>query len=147
MVAKALRAKAVAAALVGLLGGCAAEQAREAWAARSRLVGMTSSDVRMCAGFPAATAPDGDGEIWMFEHGATTPGGIAPPALTVPTLTGVGTIGLSTDGYCRAQMRFASGRVTEVTYAGATSIGAAKDAFCAPIVRNCLSYRSRPVSP
>jgi hypothetical protein len=37
----------------------------------------------------------------------------------------------------------ASGRVTEISYTGDTDIWGAKDAECAPIVRNCLEYRAQ----
>ncbi|MCZ0735438.1 hypothetical protein [Phreatobacter sp. AB_2022a] len=130
-------------AMIFILSGCGAYEARLAQFARYRLAGLSQGDIRMCAGMPNSTAPDGRGEIWMYEHGGTTPGGMVAPGLSVPTPTGPVSIGVATDGYCRVQIRFVDGKLVEVDYAGQTSIGAARDAFCAPIVQSCLWRKER----
>lgn len=129
--------------MIVILSGCGAHEARLASLARFRLAGLSQSDIRMCAGMPGGVAPDGRAEIWMYEHGGTTPGGMVAPGLSVPTPTGPVSVGVATDGYCRVQIRFVEGKVVEVDYAGQTSIGAARDAFCAPIVQSCLWRKER----
>lgn len=142
------KAMSIVALMASCLCGCAAKEAVTASMAQTRMVGLTQSDVRMCAGLPTGTTSDPRGDIWMYEHGGTTPGGLSAPGVPVPMPWGVGVIGISTDGYCRAQVRFVNGRVAEVAYAGATDIGAARNAFCAPIIRSCLSYKeSGPNAP
>jgi len=115
------------------VSGCAAKDAERALLAREGLIGMTQHDIRMCAGLPSGK----DGDIWMYEHGAVTPAGIAP---VVPAPWGAVQINTG-GGYCRVQLRFVKGRVAEVTYAGATDIFGARDAVCGPIVRTCLTYQ------
>ena len=140
-----------AAALIGLgagtLCGCAAQEARNAYLGRTQLVGLSQSDIRMCAGLPTGTAEDRRGEIWTYEHGGTTPGGLTTPALPLMMPWGPSSVGVATDGYCRVQLRFVKDRVAEVEYAGATDVGAARNAFCSPIIRTCLSYRESGPKP
>ena len=140
-----------AVALIGLLAvtlcGCAAQEARNAYLGRTQLVGLSQSDVRMCAGFPTGTAEDRRSEIWTYEHGGTTPGGLTTPALPLMMPWGPSSVGVATDGYCRVQLRFVKDRVAEVEYAGATDVGAARNAFCSPIIRTCLSYKESGPKP
>lgn len=121
-----------------VLSGCAEQEAEWAQRGRASLVGLDQSAIRMCAGLPSGTTKDGSSEIWMYEHAATPPGGVAPPTLTVPPGLNVG--GQAPSGYCRVQLRFVRGKVAEVQYAGATDIGSARDAVCGQIVRTCLGY-------
>jgi hypothetical protein len=121
-----------------VLAGCAEREAEWAQRGRAGLIGLDQSAIRMCAGLPGGTTKDGPGEIWMYEHAATPPGGVAPPTVTVPPGFNIG--GQAPTGYCRVQLRFIGGKVTEVQYAGATDIGNARDAACGQIVRTCLGY-------
>ncbi|MEY9185896.1 hypothetical protein ABIG06_007451 [Bradyrhizobium sp. USDA 326] len=121
-----------------VLAGCAGQDAEWAQRGRASLIGLDQSAIRMCAGLPAGTAKDGSGEIWMYEHAASPPGGIAPPTLTLPPGLNIG--GQAPSGYCRVQLRFVRGKVTEVQYAGNTDIGSARDAACGQIVKTCLGY-------
>jgi hypothetical protein len=124
-----------------VLSGCAVEQREVAERARSVLIGMRDTDIRMCAGHPTNEDKIAGGEIWMYEHGATTPGGVSvAPVLPVSPFGGA-SIGPAGNGYCRVQLRMQNGRVAEVSYAGATSEFGERDAACAPIVSNCIDYR------
>jgi hypothetical protein len=121
-----------------VLVGCAERDAEWARRGKENLIGLNQSAIRMCAGLPSGTAKDGAGEIWMYEHAASAPGGVAPPAVTIPPGLNIG--GQPLNGYCRVQLRFVGGKVAEVQYAGNTDIGDARDAVCGQIVRTCLSY-------
>jgi hypothetical protein len=128
-------------ALAFILSGCAVEQHDVAESGRSALVGMSDTDIRMCAGHPNNEDKIKGGAIWMYEHGATSPGGVAvAPVLPVLPFGGA-TVGESDNGYCRVQLRIENGKVTEVSYAGANSVLGESEAVCAPIVRNCIDYR------
>jgi len=127
-----------------LLAGCAADQADMAARGRDKLIGLNETDVRMCAGHPAATAPVEHGEIWMYEHGASQ---IGPGLTALPVPYGI-SISEPSGRYCRVQLRFVDNRVVEVAYAGATDIWGARDAACAPIIRTCIELAERrPTSP
>jgi hypothetical protein len=119
-----------------VLSGCAERDAEWAKRGRESLIGLDQSNLRMCAGLPTGTAKDGTGEIWMYEHAASAPGGIAPPTLTLPPGVNIG--GQAPTGYCRVQLRLVNGKVAQVQYAGATDIGDAQDAVCGEIVRSCV---------
>lgn len=120
------------------LTACATQYARVASDAKSGIVGLTSDDILMCAGHPTTIDKSAGSEIWMYEHGAVTPGGVVP---TVVSPYGGASLTQSAGQYCRVQLRFNRGQVTAVSYAGDTDVWGARDAECAPIVRNCLEYR------
>jgi hypothetical protein len=124
------------------LAGCAAGDAQLAARAKSELLGLNTSDLRMCAGLPNGTAGIKDGEIWMYEHGAANPGGVSLPGIPVMGAQITGPSG----GYCRVQLRMVKERVTEVSFAGATDFWGARDAVCGPMIRNCLEYRQHRVA-
>ena len=121
-----------------VLAGCADREAEWARRGRESLVGLNQSAIRMCAGLPTGTTKDGRGEIWMYEHATSPPGGVLPPTVTIPPGLNIG--GQPPTGYCRVQLRFVAGKVAQVQYAGATDIGNAQDAACGQIVRTCLRY-------
>jgi hypothetical protein len=121
-----------------VLASCADREAEWAKLGRDKLIGLDQSAIRMCAGLPNGTTKDGRGEIWMYEHAATPPGGVSPPTITVPPGLNVG--GQPPTGYCRVQLRFIAGKVAQVQYAGATDMWNARDAVCGQIVRTCLGY-------
>jgi len=123
------------------LASCAAEQAEMAAKARSDLVGLSQSTIRMCAGLATKVEKDRSGDIWMYEHGTSSPGGFASPTLVAPIVGGVQLN--QPNGYCRVQLRFVNNRVAEVQYAGETDIMGARDAACAQMVRTCLEQRER----
>jgi hypothetical protein len=125
------------------LAGCADREAKWATQGRTSLIGLDQSTIRMCAGLPSGTVKDGRTEIWMYERNTSSPAGVAPVAVTLPLGLSVG--GATPVGYCRVQMRFAGGKVSEVHYAGATDIASHRDAACGQIVRSCLPREGRPI--
>lgn len=127
--------------LAMLLAGCADHEAKWALQGRTSLIGLDQSTIRMCAGLPTGTVKDGRSEIWSYERNTSSPAGVAPVAVTLPLGLSVG--GSVPVGYCRVQMRFAGGRITEVHYAGATDVGNFRDAACGQIVRGCLPQEGR----
>jgi hypothetical protein len=126
--------------IIVLLSGCAVREAQEAKRARSDLVGLRKADLQMCAGHPANVDKAANGEIWMYEHAAASPGGVA----FTPTIPVAGaSLSQGGGGYCRVQLRLVREQVAEVVYAGATDLLGADDAACAPIVASCLGYGNR----
>ena len=124
-------------ALLLLLTGCAVEEAQTAKRGRSELVGLSKTDLQMCAGHPANADKFPGGEIWMYEHGVASSGGVT----VTPVIPVAGAqIGQQGGGYCRVQLRLVKDKVTEVAYAGAIDELGGPEAVCAPIVRGCLDY-------
>ncbi|MGV6875288.1 hypothetical protein ACUSIJ_21665 [Pseudochelatococcus sp. B33] len=125
--------------------GCVHRSAEQALEGKSALLGMSKTQVRMCAGLPNKTVTDDGDEIWSYER--VVSGGTA---ISLPTLPTNFAIPMSIPGphfsqsnisYCHAQVRFVQGRVVEVAYAGATDILNARDAACGQVVRGCIGYR------
>jgi hypothetical protein len=119
--------------------GCAVHDADLALRGKSELVGLQKNDLLMCAGHPANEDTIPGGKIWMYEHA-----NVDQSVITVaPTLPLVGTaVTPPSAGYCRVQFRIMRDKVTEVSYAGATDEWGRRDAGCAPIIRNCIEYRT-----
>jgi hypothetical protein len=130
--------RAIGTFLILFLPSCATQYAHVANEAKASVVGFSRDDILMCAGHPTTIDKSGKSEIWMYEHGAVTPGGVTP---TLVTPYGAGaSLAQSAGQYCRVQLRLDRGRVTQVTYAGDTDYWGARDVECAPIMRNCLEY-------
>ena len=122
--------------LAVLLPGCAGRDAELAARGKASLMGLSQTDMRMCAGFPNNTGSFAGEDFWMYEH-AAAPSGVFMPAYNLPW---GGQIGAPGGGYCRVQLRFVRGKVVEATYAGQTEIWGSPDAACAPIVKTCIDY-------
>ena len=125
------------------------QQAREAATvatARKALLGLTETDVRMCAGFPSRTVDIESGQIWTYER-AINRGGLN---VSVPTF-GIGSVpvpggsvNVASSGYCNTQVRFAEGRVVEIGYAGDNDLARRRNALCTAIVDECVIYARTP---
>ena len=142
------RSRAVAAiTLCAGLAACAREDGRIADAARTSVVGYSQKDIRMCAGFPTQTYKDGATEFWSYKGDASSGGGIAvsTPLAVVPGLSQTTNVA-APSGSCSMQVRFVQGRVAEIAYSGDTDMAGVAHAFCAPLIRNCLSYKPTPVA-
>src|SRR5918996_855418 len=100
-----------------LLASCGAREAELAQQARGGLVGLSQSDIRMCAGLAAKTEKDKAGDIRMYEHGASMPGGFPAPTVLVP--------------------------VAGVEYSGETDLFGNRDAVCSQMIRTCLERYAR----
>jgi hypothetical protein len=95
---------------------------------------MSVSDLDMCAGLPTKTERINPAtELRSYERNEATNSGIN---LTFPVIGGGMNIG--NGGYCHATFKLINGQVTDVRYAGDTTVAGAKSAVCAPIVRTCL---------
>ncbi|MBS7543946.1 hypothetical protein [Ancylobacter oerskovii] len=122
------------------LGGCAEYLMIEAQRGSDALIGMSKTEVRMCAGFPTKTVTADGSEIWSYEGGFAGGSG----SVSLPEINGISGPQMSRNGaaYCHAQLRFEQDHVVEVAFAGGTDILGARDAACGPIVKGCIDYRS-----
>ncbi len=115
-------------------------------AARSEMLGLTRTQIRMCAGFPNDTADAGDdGEIWSFR----TPNqrgnmNVALPATTYGVLPAIGgSFNLSPGGFCHTQVRLVDGVVAEVEFSGDNNRTGSRNALCTSLVDSCVAYARR----
>jgi hypothetical protein len=118
--------------LIGVLYGCAFEDARTARTAQRSLIGWSEVDLETCLGAPDQHSTFGDTDILTYIGNSTGNKGVN---LGLPPLGGVT---LGGGGYCHAIFRVKDGRVAEVRYSGETNASLAPDAYCAPIVRGCV---------
>lgn len=111
-------------------------------AARKEMVGLSEADVRMCAGFPTATADAGGSQIWTYQR--TVQRGnlnVVIPTLAVGAIPTVGgSLNVDPGGYCNTQIRMVDGRVAEVAYAGDNNTPNHRDALCVSTVDGCVAY-------
>jgi hypothetical protein len=127
-----------------VLAACAAKDSATAERARQRFLGMSEVDLQSCLGAPDQHSSFGSTDVLTYI--ATSQSG------TSFSLPVVGGIGFSNGAYCRVTFRVEQGRVTRVLYSGEKNATGAPDAYCAPIVRSCLSYLDKhpnagPVAP
>ncbi|RUU12854.1 hypothetical protein EOD10_16610 [Mesorhizobium sp. M7A.T.Ca.TU.009.01.3.2] len=112
-------------------------------AARKEMVGLSEADVRMCAGFPTATADAGrSGQIWTYKRIVQRGNlSIVVPTLAVGAIPAVGgSVNVAPGGYCDTQIRMVDGRVAEVAYAGDNNLPNRRDALCVSTVDACVTY-------
>ncbi|WP_292615314.1 hypothetical protein [Mesorhizobium sp.] len=106
------------------------------------MVGLSEADVRMCAGFPTATADAGGSQIWTYQR--TVQRGnlnVVIPTLAVGAIPTVGgSLNVDPGGYCNTQIRMVDGRVAEVAYAGDNNTRNHRDALCVTTVDACVTY-------
>lgn len=115
-------------------------------AARSEMLGLTKTQIRMCAGFPSDMVDVGeDGEIWSFR----TPNqrgnmNVALPATTYGVLPAIGgSFNLSPGGFCHTQVRLMNDVVTEVEFSGDNNRPSSRNALCTSLVDSCVVYARR----
>ncbi|MBE7212571.1 MAG: hypothetical protein INR65_16250 [Gluconacetobacter diazotrophicus] len=118
--------------LVALVGGCAANDARIADNARTRLIGLSEVELESCLGVPDQHATFGGTDVLTYY--ATSSSSIS---YSIPI---VGGLGFSNGGYCHATFRVDDGRVTRVMYSGEKNATGGANAYCVPIVRSCMAY-------
>lgn len=112
-------------------------------AARKEMVGLSEADVRMCAGFPTATADaGGSGQIWTYQRTVRRGNlNVVIPTLAVGAVPAVGgSLNVDPGGYCNTQIRMVDGRVAEVAYAGDNNTPNHRDALCVSTVDACVAY-------
>lgn len=113
--------------------------------ARTAMIGLDRADVRMCAGFPTASADVEGGEIWSYDL-ASQKGNLnvnLPRIGTGPLQGSAGAFGMAQGGSCSTQVRFVNGKVVQVEYAGDNNTVNEKNAVCAPVVDGCVAYSDR----
>ncbi|CAN7206187.1 hypothetical protein [Mesorhizobium sp. LjRoot246] len=120
-------------------------------AARKEMVGLSEADIRMCAGFPTATADAGrSGQIWTYKRIVQRGNlSVVVPTLAVGAIPAVGgSVNVAPGGYCDTQIRMVDGRVAEVAYAGDNNLPNSRDALCVSTVDACVAYaRQRSQRP
>ena len=114
--------------------------------ARTEMVGLSETELRMCAGFPDATSDRGvEGQIWSFRR--STQGGntsLVLPATTLGVLPAVGGgISIAPSGNCNTQVRLVEGKVAEVEFSGDNNRPGGQNALCATMVDSCVAYARR----
>ncbi|RUW48958.1 hypothetical protein [Mesorhizobium sp. M8A.F.Ca.ET.021.01.1.1] len=112
-------------------------------AARKEMVGLSEADVRMCAGFPTATADaGGSAQIWTYKRVVQRGNlSIVVPTLSVGPVPALGgSLNVAPGGYCDTQVRMVGGRVAEVAYAGDNNLPNRRDALCVSTVDACVAY-------
>lgn len=112
-------------------------------AARKEMVGLSEADVRMCAGFPTATADaDKSSQIWTYQRVVQRGNlNIVIPTMAVGAIPAVGgSLNVAPGGYCNTQIRMINGHVAEVAYAGDNNLPNNRDALCVSTVDACVAY-------
>lgn len=115
-------------------------------ASRHALIGMDQTDIRMCAGFPTATADAGPkGTIWTYVKAARGGGvNFSLPAVGAGPLEGTaGSVSVTGTESCDMQIRFVKGRVVQVEFAGDSNSFTKLDLYCVPLVDSCVRYAQR----
>lgn len=120
-----------------------AKEDATAAAARKEMIGLSEADVRMCAGFPTATADaNKSGQIWTYQRVVQRGNlNIVVPTLAVGAIPAVGgSLNVAPGGYCNTQIRMIDGHVAEVAYAGDNNLPNDRDALCVSTVDACVAY-------
>ena len=115
-----------------LLAGCQVEDSHIAGNAQKQLIGMSEVDLESCLGVPDQHATFGGTDILTYYASSTS-----NSSFTVPI---VGGIGFSNGGYCHATFQLKDSHVTQILYSGEKNATMAPDAYCAPILRTCMSH-------
>lgn len=129
-------------ALSVLLAACTSDLELAAERAPRDLPGLTATQLKLCAGEPAARNREGGNEVWSYfretSASATADSGIGD------TPTGRGSASFDYYRYCDATFWLRDGKVTAVQLKGRTSTGRATLEPCGAIVQSCLKLRARP---
>lgn len=125
------------------LCGCAYHESTVAETAQQRLIGMSVGDLDMCAGLPTKSEQINPAtQLRSYERNASTNSGLN---ITFPVIGGGMNFG--NGGYCHATFKLVNGQVTELSYAGDTSVAGLPDAICEPIVRTCVQQQTKQTPP
>jgi hypothetical protein len=102
--------------------------------AQQTLIGWSELDLEACLGAPDQQSMLGDTDILTYYGNSTSNKSFS---LGLPFLGGF-SLASGGGGYCHAVFRIKDGRIAEVRYNGETNATPAPDAYCAPIVRDCV---------
>lgn len=114
--------------------------------ARKEVVGLSEDAVRMCAGFPSATATTSEGgSIWTYRREMPRANlNVAAPVTLFGSLPAINSsASVSSGGNCTTQYRFLDSKVTEVEFAGDNNTYNEINGLCASMVDSCLMYARR----
>jgi hypothetical protein len=128
-------------ALPLLLAACTSDLELAAERAPRELPGLTATQLKLCAGEPAARNREGGNEIWSYFR-ETSASATADSGLGA-TPTNRGTTSFDYYRYCDATFTLRDGRVTRVELKGRTSTGRPTLEPCGAIVQSCLKLRAR----
>lgn len=95
---------------------------------------MKTVDLESYLGAPDNHSSFGHEDVLTYKGNSTSNSGIS---ITLPVIGGG--FNVSGGGYCNATFRVVDGRVDAIHYNGETDAPFAPDAYCAPIVRNCIN--------
>lgn len=112
-------------------------------AAKKEMVGLSEADLRMCAGFPTASADLGeDGRIWTYQREVRRGSlNVVLPTNSVGVLPALGgSVNVAPGGYCHTQIRLREGRVAEVAFAGDNNEPNSLNTLCVAMVDGCVAY-------
>lgn len=119
-----------------LLSACAFEDSHLASLARTQLMGLSERDLEACIGAPDQHSNFGNTDVLTYY--ATSTSGIN---WSIPLIGGVA---FSNGGYCHATFTVVNGRVERLLYSGEKNATLAPDAYCAPIIRTCVTQLGSP---
>ncbi|MFC3060586.1 hypothetical protein [Paenirhodobacter populi] len=104
------------------------------------VVGLDSSNVRMCAGMPSAITITGeDEEIWFYQ--TSIPRRDLSLGIPIPVLgAATGNVSLNNSTSCSTQFRFVDGRVVEAYPSGLTRLMGEQQAYCMTKIDECANY-------
>jgi hypothetical protein len=115
-----------------LLSGCAVHDSMVAHSAEKHLMGMSEANLESCLGSPDEHSSFGNIDVLTYYAVSTS-----SISYSIPVIGG---LGFANGGYCHATFQLTDGNVTRILYSGEKNAALAPDAYCAPIVRTCLSY-------
>jgi hypothetical protein len=122
--------------LLFLLGACSVHDSRIAQEGQTRLMGLSEVDLESCLGAPDQKGTFGDTDILTYYAPSTS-----SDTFSIPVIGG---LSFSFGGYCHATFQVKNGHVTHIIYSGEKNATGAPDAYCAPIMRTCLSQLPKP---
>jgi hypothetical protein len=120
--------------LLSLAAGCTWGRSQDAKEARTKLVGMSRSELVSCAGKPKTAIRDGDREYLAYFAGSPDYDlvlGVKPNEVQKIT-------GTARPVNCKVRFMLRGGNVESVSYTGNTGGILTRDSACASIVRRCL---------
>jgi hypothetical protein len=115
-----------------LLTACAVQDSHIAHDAQTRLLGMAEVDLEACLGVPDQHSTFGTTDILTYYATSTSSDSYSLPV--------IGGMSFTNGAYCHATFQLKNGHVTQILYSGEKNATMAPDAYCAPIMRTCLTH-------
>ena len=93
---------------------------------------MAEVDLESCLGVPDQHNTFGKTDVLTYYATSTSAENFAVPV--------IGGLSFSNGGYCHATFQLKDGHVTQLLYSGEKNATLAPDAYCAPILRTCITH-------